>query len=153
MAKRRSRVNPPDHAGIGTRRVPTPAKSEDAKSEDAKSEDAKSEDALPVRRNSRRCHVCHTLKYVEEADDVEFHVVRMKGQDQADCRWDGNRHVIRIAANKHASLAPLLATMAHEMLHLYLDRAYPQNRAAHGALFKRHADRICRQHTFDRGQF
>ncbi len=88
-----------------------------------------------------------------EADDVEFHVVRMKGQDQADCRWDGNRHVIRIAANKHASLAPLLATMAHEMLHLYLDRAYPQNRAAHGALFKRHADRICRQHTFDRGQF
>lgn len=86
-----------------------------------------------------------------EADEVEFHVVRMK--DQADCHWNGNWHVIRIADNRHASLAPLLVTMAHEMLHMYLDRTYPKDRAAHGWRFKRYADRICRHHTFDRGQF
>lgn len=87
------------------------------------------------------------------ADDVEFHVVRMKGQDQADCYWNGNRHVIRIASNKHSSLAPIITTMAHEMLHLHLDRAYPRDRAMHGGRFKRHAKMICLAHTFDHGQF
>ncbi len=87
------------------------------------------------------------------ADDIEFRAVRMSGQDQAYCVHNGTRHVIAIALNKHASLAALLPTMAHEMLHLHLDRAFPKDRAAHGWRFKRHADRICRAHTFDRGQF
>lgn len=87
------------------------------------------------------------------ADEVEFHVVRMKGQDQADCRWNGNRHVLRIAANKHATLASLIATMAHEMTHIHLDMAYPRDRAHHGFRFQKHANLVCRHHTLDRGQF
>lgn len=87
------------------------------------------------------------------ADDVEFHVRKMKGQTQADCCWNGNRHVIRIASNKHATLAATIATMAHEMVHLHLDRAYPNDRAHHGRRFNRLADLVCKRHTFDRGQF
>lgn len=84
-------------------------------------------------------------------DEVEFHVTRMRAQ--ASCQRVGDRHIIRVSANRHASFAPLIATMAHEMLHMHLDTAYPRDKAHHGRRFHRHADLICRMHTFDRGQF
>lgn len=86
-------------------------------------------------------------------DTIEFHAVPMRGQDQADCHWNGNRHVIRIASNRHHSLPPLIVTMAHEMVHLHLDISYPRDRAHHGRRFNQHADIVCRHHVFDRGQF
>lgn len=88
------------------------------------------------------------------ADEIEFHVTRMSGQDQADCYKNAaGRHVIRIAANKHHTLAPLVATMAHEMVHLHLDKSYPRDKSHHGSRFQRHADIVCKRHGFDRGQF
>lgn len=88
-----------------------------------------------------------------DPDEIEFRAVKMTGQDQAYCVHDGKRHVIAIAINKHTSLHSLIPTLAHEMLHMHLDRAYPRDRAHHGKRFHRHADQICRHHTFDRGQF
>lgn len=89
-----------------------------------------------------------------EGDDVEFHFVKMRGQDQADCYENGKgRHVIRLAANKHHTLASSITTMAHEMVHLHLDKSYPRDRAHHGHRFQKHADIVCKHHGFDRGQF
>lgn len=86
-------------------------------------------------------------------EEVEFHVVHMRGQDQADCQKVGGRHIIRLASNKHHTLAPAIATMAHEMVHMHLDMAYPRDKAHHGSRFRKHANIVCRYHGFDRGQF
>lgn len=86
-------------------------------------------------------------------DEIEFHFVKMRGQDQADCHHNGRRHVIRIASNKHRTLPAVIATMQHEMIHLYLDRVYPQDKAHHGRRFQVRADIVCKIHGWDRGQF
>jgi hypothetical protein len=44
-------------------------------------------------------------------------------------------------------------TMAHEMCHLYLARAHPDDRAHHGWRFRRAAKLVCRHHTFDEKAF
>lgn len=86
-----------------------------------------------------------------EGEEVEFHFVKMRSQ--ADCHHDGRRHVIRIAANKHHTLLATIVTMAHEMVHLHLDKSYPRDKSHHGSRFNKHADIVCKHHGFDRGQF
>ena len=87
-----------------------------------------------------------------EADDIEFHVCRIKGA-QADHEYTHGRHVLRINALKHATLASLLSTLAHEMIHIREVNLRLRLDVAHGKAFHRMADSVCRHHGFDRGQF
>src|ERR1700733_14069393 len=47
----------------------------------------------------------------------------------------------------------LMATMAHEMLHLFQHEKGSSSRAEHNAEYKRLAERVCRIHGFDRESF
>jgi hypothetical protein len=47
----------------------------------------------------------------------------------------------------------LMATMAHEMIHLYQHEKGSYNRSAHNAEFERLAERVCRIHGFERKTF
>lgn len=86
------------------------------------------------------------------ADEVEFHIQRTRKQF-ADCEIVNGTPIIRVSAAKHAQLGTLLATMAHEMVHLHEFYTLPAKEVRHGATFNKHADRICRLHGFDRGSF
>jgi len=82
-----------------------------------------------------------------DSADVEFHVVRgIRGGALADYCWDG-RHIIRVALGGCSHTWPLLATVAHEMVHLRQRMLHrPVN---HGHLFKRLAEQVCREHGWD----
>ena len=67
-------------------------------------------------------------------------------------RDDGAPKHISCSDRKHGQLNTLLATMAHEMIHLH-QRVSGHKGPAHGAVFQRFADRICRLHGFDRKTF
>lgn len=86
------------------------------------------------------------------ADEVEFHIQRTRKQF-ADCEVVNGTPIIRVSAAKHAQLGTLLATMAHEMIHLYEFYTLPAKEVRHGATFNKHADRVCKIHGFDRGSF
>ncbi len=86
-----------------------------------------------------------------EADAVAFHVIG--SVHQADHCMVGDMHQIRISANKHKTLRALTETMAHEMIHCHEAQLKLRSDVAHGAKFQRFADRVCKIHGFDRGQF
>jgi len=81
-------------------------------------------------------------------DEVEFHVTKHT-DIHGDCVDAGHAHVIRISSTFHGSLPPLLVTMAHEMCHVRQHIIAPQDRAEHGALFKKLARQVCKHHGFD----
>lgn len=85
-------------------------------------------------------------------DEVAFHILRTRAQ-QADHCLVGNTHQIRVSAAKHATLRSLLETVAHEMIHVREVQLRARPDVAHGKLFNRLADKVCREHGFDRGQF
>lgn len=58
------------------------------------------------------------------------------------------RPVIRVSRGKHHTLHAVILTVAHEMCHMH-----DKSKSHHGAEFNRLADRVCRWHHFDRGQF
>jgi hypothetical protein len=82
------------------------------------------------------------------ADEVEFHVTRHKDRT-GDCETGpaGQEPIIRISATLVGWTSSLMATMAHELIHVYLDRKGV--RAHHGAAFRRCAAQVCRRHGFD----
>ena len=83
-----------------------------------------------------------------DADDVEFHVMRRTDRT-ADCETDlpGRPPIIRVSAALVGWTASLMAAIAHEMVHIHLDRK--KVRSAHGWQFKRLAAQVCRHHGFD----
>lgn len=82
-----------------------------------------------------------------DADDVEFHVLRTR-EMFADCETTvAGQHIIRVSTGKVGRTGTLIESMAHEMVHVYLDRRGVK--AHHGAAFRRCAARICRVHGFD----
>lgn len=87
------------------------------------------------------------------ADEVEFHVVPMKGRDQADYHWNGTRHVIRLNSRKHHTIESMLMTLRHEMIHAREKILCLRFDVAHGRDFNRMASQVCRLHVLDRGQF
>ena len=80
------------------------------------------------------------------SDEIQFHVIHKRGLF-ADCEMVDGEHIIRISTAKVRDTYALVDTMAHEMVHVYLDRRGV--RAHHGADFKRCAARVCRIHGFD----
>lgn len=84
------------------------------------------------------------------ADDVKFIVSRTK-KVFAYHNCEANEHCIEVSQRKHGQMGTLLATMAHEMIHIHQHNK--KHRDAHGASFNRYADQICRIHGFDRTNF
>lgn len=81
-----------------------------------------------------------------ESDALGFHVVR---QPELSAAFGVEKGIpfIRVSEIHNGHAATLLATLAHEMIHL---RQYlTGDREHHGPRFKRMAVRICRAHGFD----
>lgn len=81
-----------------------------------------------------------------ESDDVSFHVVR-DPKMFADFGMENGQPVIRVSEAKNGHVTTLLATMAHEIVHLRQHMIGAKD--AHGASFRRMAAAVCRSHGFD----
>src|SRR5262245_37502604 len=80
-----------------------------------------------------------------DSNAIDFAVLRDRTRF-GDC--DGE--TIRISASRHGQLASLLATVAHEMIHLHQMRKKLETaNTEHNAEFRRRAARVCRAHGFD----
>ena len=86
-----------------------------------------------------------------EVDDVAFKVSRDTRTDGLCFQTADGGYGIAISDAKHSHTATLMATMAHEMVHVYLDRRGV--RAHHGADFRRCAALVCKHHGFDLAGF
>lgn len=84
------------------------------------------------------------------ADEVEFHVTR-HADVIGTCQQVGSRWIISISEAKVGTTHLLMQTMAHEMIHVYLQRK--GIRRDHGADFIRCARRVCRSHGFQIREF
>ena len=81
-----------------------------------------------------------------ESDELGFHVVRDAALS-ADFGVEQGIPFIRVSEANNGLAATLLATLAHEMIHL---RQYlTGDREHHGPRFKRMAARVCAAHGFD----
>lgn len=80
-----------------------------------------------------------------DGSDVEF--LTIKGRHlYGDC--DGE--TIRVSVSRHGHLQTLLATVAHEMIHLHQMRNKLETaNTEHNADFRKRAVRVCRIHGFD----
>lgn len=81
---------------------------------------------------------------------VEFVVSRTKDK-RGDYELVANEiHRIRISDLNSGHTINVIATMAHEMVHLHQAHSkLPGRRVQHGAEFKRLAAQVCRHHGFD----
>lgn len=85
--------------------------------------------------------------HLPEADEVEFHVLR-KTDVMGDCFV--NPDIIRLSERRMSFTAKIVETMAHEMVHLYIDRHRLAPAASnHGAEFRRRWRQVCKHHGFD----
>lgn len=84
-----------------------------------------------------------------DGEDVSFKVVR----DPALRGWydvRGGKHTIAISSRCIGHSVNLIATMAHEMIHLHQrDVKIETSGTQHNAAFNALADRVCRHHGFD----
>lgn len=88
-----------------------------------------------------------------EPEDVRFAVLRttkLFGDYSKDAQ-----HTIRLSARKHTRLTGVLATMAHEMLHLHLGEiGCAKDSHRHGPAFRALAAEVCAAHPdFDASVF
>jgi hypothetical protein len=80
-----------------------------------------------------------------EASEIDFAVLRGRNT-YGDC--DGE--TIRASNGRHGQLPTLLATVAHEMIHLHqMRKALETPNTEHNADFRKRAARVCRLHGFD----
>lgn len=71
----------------------------------------------------------------------------------ASYQWDGAQHVIRINQNKHGHTPVVLMSMAHEMIHLYIEVAAIKQKHPHDKVFKLLGQEVCYWHGWDPTQF
>lgn len=81
-----------------------------------------------------------------DSDALGFHVVRDPGLS-ADFGVEQGMPFIRVSEHHNGHAATLLATLAHEMIHLR--QHLTRDRELHGPRFKRMAARVCAAHGFD----
>jgi hypothetical protein len=84
-----------------------------------------------------------------DSEDIIFHVAKSKNHHG----WHNvrrGRHTIAISSAGVGHTLSLMATMAHEMIHLHetVAKLTPSN-VQHGAAFKKLAARVCKIHGFD----
>lgn len=80
------------------------------------------------------------------SDVVEFHVLRNPGV-MGEYSTEAGKHRIGISSATVGATDTLIRTMAHEMTHLY--QQLQGRDPAHGADFRRYAQRVSRHHGFD----
>lgn len=89
-----------------------------------------------------------------EADDVGFQIIRTEHTRGTFHVTHGGRPTIAISHKCIGSLHSLVATVAHEMVHMYEDTVHSaRSDVMHGARFKRLAAQVCRHHGFDEKLF
>jgi hypothetical protein len=81
-----------------------------------------------------------------EAEEVGFHILKTRSHS-ADYSFENGVHLIRISAARNGHAASLIATMAHEMVHLRQQML--GDRGHHTTRFRKMAARVCRVHGFD----
>ncbi len=83
--------------------------------------------------------------HLPDAGAIDFAVLRDRAT-YGDC--DGE--TLRESSGCHGHLQTLLATVAHEMIHLHqMRRRLETPNTQHNADFRRRAARVCRLHGFD----
>ena len=84
--------------------------------------------------------------------EVVFHVAKT---DKWHAAWwvYGERHHIEVSEKKHGHIGSLVASMAHEMIHVRQKVNKTETKGEHNAEFKRLAKRVCDAFGFDYGQF
>lgn len=89
-----------------------------------------------------------------ESEDVTFTPLRTT-RLWGDCaKLLSGKFRVRLSSTKHTRLTAVLATMAHEMIHLHLDYAGAKDNSDHGRVFRRLAAQVCRHHPeFDPATF
>lgn len=98
--------------------------------------------------------LCHTAPFdswnLPAGEDVDFVVLRTDAK-RGDYCWSPKRkrHMIRISSRCHGTLANLVETMAHEMIHLHEKASGLATSAEHSAAFRKLADQVCKVHRFD----
>jgi hypothetical protein len=85
-----------------------------------------------------------------EAEEVGFHILKTRHRS-ADYSFENGIHLIRISAACNGHTVSLLASMAHEMIHLR--QQLLGDRGHHNARFGKMAARVCRAHGFDPKSF
>jgi len=85
------------------------------------------------------------------SDHIRFSTYAMK-RFWGDCTQEGPDFRIRIA-ERLPSLFDLLATMAHEMVHLHMFHKGLDESDHHGPGFQKLARQVCRHHGFDPQSF
>ena len=87
------------------------------------------------------------------ASAVKFHILKTD-KWHADWWIEGNTHHIRASEKKHYHLVSLMASMAHEMIHVRQRITKTETSGAeHNAEFHVLAKRVCKAFGFDYGQF
>jgi len=85
-----------------------------------------------------------------DSDDIGFHVV-IDPKMFADFGVEDGIPLIRVSSSKNGHTTTLLASVAHEVIHLR--QHLTGDREVHGPRFKRVAVRICAIHGFDPKSF
>lgn len=87
-----------------------------------------------------------------EPEDVTFKIVRSNTCNG----WhlmDKGHHTIAISRNGVAHTMTLIATVGHEMIHLFLRETGVDKRGRHSKVFYRLAEKVARIHGFDPKNF
>ncbi len=83
------------------------------------------------------------------SEEVKFSVNSSR-KNFAHYQMAGGVHHISFSSRFIGRHEILIATMAHEMIHLHQEQACIAGDNAHDAAFHKYADRICKIHEFDR---
>lgn len=83
------------------------------------------------------------------SEDVRFSIIRKKDR-YAHYQLVAGVHNIAVSSRWVGRHELLLATLAHELIHLHMEQACVEERNVHGPVFQKYADRVCKLHEFDR---
>lgn len=87
-----------------------------------------------------------------DSEDVVFKVGR-RPREAGRYQWDGQSHTITASVHGIGQTGSLMRFMAHEKIHLYLEKMGWESRAAsaevHNAAFRKCAAQVCKVHGFD----
>ena len=86
------------------------------------------------------------------SEDIKFKIIRQKDRFAHYQMREGVHHIefVNGSINRHEQL---IATMAHEMIHLHAEATGIASNNPHDKAFHKFADRVCKIHEFDRSVF
>jgi hypothetical protein len=110
-------------------------------------------DMLEATYNFLKCTPPFKRFKLPDSDDVIF-TVGFKHNVLGEYRWFDHQHTITISGRCIGYTDGLIETMAHEMIHLYLEHTNQESyNNAHSMLFRKIAKQVCRYHGFDPKRF